>query len=125
MGSTSKQASTSTQSAPGYEGHFTEIGDMTVAFEAYTEDADLAGFFTGLPDDQCQATHLGFVLSGRVGFRHHDGSVEEITAGQAYVVGPGHTPILYAGSEVVEFTRTSELAATMAVVEANLAAMAQ
>ena len=31
----------------------------------------------------------------------------------------------YAGSEVVEFTRTSELAATMAVVEANLAAMAQ
>jgi hypothetical protein len=35
-------------------------------------------------------------------------------------VGPGHTPILYAGTEVVEFSPTEELRRTMEVVTTNM-----
>jgi hypothetical protein len=41
-------------------------------------------------------------------------------AGDAYRVGPGHTPVLYAGTEVVEFSPTEELAKTMEVVTKNM-----
>ncbi|MBK8460205.1 MAG: cupin domain-containing protein [Micropruina sp.] len=122
MGKTSKATSTSTESVPGYEGHFTQIGDMTVAYETYTEDADLAPLFVGLPDDLCQAAHYGYVIMGKVGFRYADGSVDEITTGEAYVATPGHTPILYAGTEVVEFTNTEQLNQTMAAVTKNMEA---
>ncbi len=37
-------------------------------------------------------------------------------------MGPGHTPILYAGSEIVEFSPTEELARTMEVAQRNIAA---
>jgi hypothetical protein len=120
MGKTSKEASASTESMEGYEGRFTEIGDMTVAYETYTADADLAEFFRGLPDDMCQAAHYGYVIAGKLGFRYADGTVDEITAGEAYVATPGHTPILYAGTEVVEFTNTEQLNQTMAAVMANM-----
>ena len=43
--------------------------------------------------------------------------------GDAYYVGPGHTPILYAGTEVVEFSPTEELGRTMEVVTKNMDAM--
>ena len=44
-------------------------------------------------------------------------------AGDAYYVGPGHTPILYAGTEVVEFSPTEELGQTMEVVTKNMEKM--
>jgi hypothetical protein len=44
-------------------------------------------------------------------------------AGDAYYVGPGHTPVLYAGTEVVEFSPTEELGHTMEVVAKNMEAM--
>ena len=38
-------------------------------------------------------------------------------------MGPGHTPILYAGTEVVEFSPTEELGRTMEVVTKNMEEM--
>ena len=52
---------------------------------------------------------------GKVAFRSDNGE-ELFEAGDAYYVGPGHTPILYAGTEVVEFSPTEELGRTMEVV---------
>jgi len=105
----------------GYEGHLGELGEYTVAFETYTADVDLGEFFTGLPDDRCQCPHWGVVLKGRLRYRTADGEMT-VEAGEAYYVPPGHVPFLYAGTEVVEFSPTTELRQTMAVVEANLAA---
>jgi len=120
MGKTSKETSTSTESMVGYGGHFTEIGDMTVAYETYTADADLADLFKGLPGDRCQAAHYGYVVTGRLAFRYADGTVDEITTGESCVGTPGHTPILYAGTEVVEFTNTEQQNQTMAAVMKNM-----
>ena len=55
----------------------------------------------------------------------HGRHTETYEAGDAYYAPPGHTPHLYAGSEVVEFHPTAELTKTMEIVEKNMAAMSQ
>jgi hypothetical protein len=122
MPKASKESASEHESVPGYEGHFEHFdGGWTVGFEAYSEDADLSPFFKGLPNDQCQCEHMGYVIRGKVGFRSDDGE-ELFEAGDAYYVGPGHTPILYAGTEVVEFSPSDKLAETMEVVTKNMEA---
>jgi len=105
----------------GYEGAFGELGpEYTVGFERYTADADLSPMFKGLPDDRCQCPHWGYVTAGKLTFHTADGS-ETYSTGDAYYIGPGHTPELFAGTEVVEFHPTTDLAKTMEVVERNMA----
>jgi len=107
--------------AEGFEGHYGEAADITIGFESYTADADLAPLFAGLPDDRCQSRHWGYVLRGKVVFDSAGGS-EEFVAGDAYYVLPGHTPRIFAGTEVVEFSPTDELTETMKVVTRNMEA---
>jgi hypothetical protein len=122
MSKASKTTAADTVEVEGYEGHFQELGDgYTVGFERYTADADLTPMFVGLPDDECQCAHWGYVLSGKVTFKH-GGREETFETGDAYYVGPGHTPVLYAGTEVVEFSPTEELQHTVAVVSKNMEA---
>ena len=120
MPKASRTSASETVEVEGYEGHIEDLeGGYTVAFETYTEDADLAPFFEGLPNDQCQAAHWGYVVTGKVTFRSAAGE-ETFETGDAYYVGPGHTPMLYAGTEVVEFSPTKELHETLEVVSKNM-----
>jgi len=96
-------------------------GGYSVCFESHTADADLANLFRGLPDDRAQLPHWGYVIAGKVGFRFSDHE-ETYEAGDAYYVPPGHTPVHYAGAEIVEFSPTELLAETMPVVLSNLQA---
>ena len=61
------------------------------------------------------------VTSGRMVFRYADHD-EVFEAGDAYYGAPGHLPLLFAGTEVVEFSPTDALNETMAVVGGNLEA---
>jgi hypothetical protein len=123
MPKASKTTASEHQAMEGYEGHYENFdGGWTVAFETYTADADLAPFFQGLPNDECQCEHMGYVVKGKVAFRSSDGE-EVFEAGDAYYVGPGHTPILYAGTEVIEFSPTEALGRTMEVVGKNIERM--
>jgi hypothetical protein len=123
MPKASKQTASEHETLEGYEGHFEHFeGGWTVAFEAYTEDTDLAPFFRGLPEDQCQCAHIGYVLKGRLTFRSTEGE-ETFEAGDAYYAPPGHTPVLFAGTEVVEFSPTKELGRTLEVVTKNMEEM--
>ena len=106
---------------PVIEGRYAELDDLTVGFETHKADLDPADLFKGLPDDRCQCKHIGYVVSGKVVFRFADHD-ETYNAGDAYVAGPGHLPLMFAGTELVEFSPTEELNATMSVVGANLAA---
>ena len=120
MPKASKATSSDSMQMEGYEGHYENFdGGYTVAFETYTQDADPAEFFKGLPDDRCQCEHWGYVIQGRVSFKTADGE-ETFEAGDAYYVPPGHTPVLYAGTEVVEFSPTDELQRTVEVVSKNM-----
>jgi hypothetical protein len=122
MPKASKATASDSMQVEGYEGHYENFdGGYTVAFETYTQDTDAAEMFKGLPDDRCQCPHWGYVIKGKVAFRTADGE-ETFEAGDAYYVGPGHTPVLYAGTEVVEFSPTKELQQTVEVVTKNMEA---
>jgi hypothetical protein len=94
-------------------------GGYSVCFESHTADADLTDLFRGLPDDRCQLPRWGYVITGKVTFRLADRE-ETYEAGDAYYVPPGHTPIHYAGAELVEFSPTDILRQTVPVVMDNL-----
>ena len=120
MPKASKATASETVEVEGYEGHVKKLdGGYTVAFERYTADADLSSFFKGLPDDQCQCAQWGYVITGKLVFRSSAGE-ETFETGDAYFVGPGHTPVIYAGTEVVEFSPTDELQRTLDVVTKNM-----
>ncbi|MGH2857747.1 MAG: cupin domain-containing protein [Gaiellaceae bacterium] len=101
------------------EGRSEDLDGYTVSFSTYTSDHDAAEAFKGLPDDRCQARHWGYVLAGKVGFRYADRE-ETFEAGDAYYAPPGHTPIVFSGAEVVEFSPADEAARTGEVVRRNL-----
>lgn len=102
------------------QGRYAELDSFTVGFETFPEDVDPAPLFTGLPDDRCQCPHWGVVQSGQITFRWSDHE-ETYGAGDAYYAGPGHLPLIAAGTSVIEFSPTDALGATMAVIDANLA----
>jgi hypothetical protein len=120
MPKASKATASDSMQVEGYEGHFANFdGGYTVGFETYTADADMADLFKGLPDDRCQCEHWGYVIKGKVSFKTADGE-ETFETGDAYYVAPGHTPVLYAGTEIVEFSPTKELQQTMEVISKNM-----
>lgn len=118
----SKSAAPEQLSLEGYEGAFGELGpEYTVGFERYTAHSDMAELFKGLPDDRCQCPHWGYVIAGQITYHTADGD-EVFTAGDAYYVGPGHTPEIFPATELVEFHPTVELTKTLEVVERNMTA---
>jgi hypothetical protein len=118
MARASKTTAARAASGPGYQGHFDELGDYTVAFEQFAGGGDMAPLFRGLPDNRCQTPHWGVVLKGRLTFTYADGE-DVIEAGEAYYAPPGHTPAADPGTETIEFSPTEELRKTMAVVMKN------
>jgi hypothetical protein len=94
-------------------------GGYSVCFESHTADGDLAHLFRGLPGDRAQLPRWGYVIKGKVGFRFADRE-ETYEARDAYYVPPGHTPVHYAGAEIVEFSPTDILGETIRVVMRNL-----
>lgn len=107
---------------PEIEGRYVELDGYTLGYETHKVDIDPAPLFHGLPGDRCQCPHWGVVTSGKVVFRYADHD-ETFVAGDAYYGAPGHVPLLFAGTEIVEFSPSVELEQTMAVVGRNLEAM--
>jgi hypothetical protein len=123
MPHTNKASALVSVDIPELEGQYTDLGGYTVGFETYKVGADPAEFFRGVPEDRCQCPHWGVVLMGSISFRFAD-HTETYAAGGAYYAPAGHTPAMTAGTEVIEFSPTEALNATMTVVGANLAAAA-
>jgi hypothetical protein len=121
MAKASRETAEHVQDAGVMTGRYADLGGYTVGFESFREDADAAPLFVGLPDDRCQCPHWGYVQSGRVVFRFADRD-ETFEAGDAYYAPPGHTTLIDAGTELVEFSPTDALRLTTEVVARNLAA---
>jgi hypothetical protein len=121
MPKTSRETAAHVEDMGAMEGRYSELGGYTVGFETFHADADAAPIFRGLPDDRCQSPHWGYVLRGRLTLRFADHD-EEYAEGDAYFAPPGHIPAVTAGTEVVEFSPTEDMARTMEVVARNMAA---
>jgi mannose-6-phosphate isomerase-like protein (cupin superfamily) len=94
----------------------------TINFVSIREDADLTPMLRGLPGDACQCSHWGYLLKGKMTVRYADRE-EVIEAGDAFYLPPGHVPSSVAGTEFVQFSRTDELLAVQAAMEANMRKM--
>ncbi|MPZ48036.1 MAG: hypothetical protein GEU75_01775 [Dehalococcoidia bacterium] len=72
-----------------YEGHFADWGEFTGYFEKIKGGTDFSPLFVGLPDDNCQSPHWGYLFKGKIRFIYKDHD-EVISAGEAYYAPPGH-----------------------------------
>ncbi len=106
------------------EGRYADLGDFTVSFETFKQDLDVAPYFRGLPGDACTCLHVGYVSAGQITFRWSD-HAETYVEGDAYVAPPGHRPMIAAGTEVVEFSKSADLAPVMATIERNIQVLAR
>jgi len=83
---------------------------------------DVAPLLKGLPDDQCQCPHWGYMLKGQM--RATIGDQEEIfNEGDLYYLPPGHSVVLEAGSKYIEWSPTVEVEKTRKVISQNLEAL--
>ena len=64
--------------------------------------------------DSCEARHVGAAISGQLGVVHDDGSQLGITAGDAYVIEPGHDAWVVGDQPFVGYEFESQTAATYA-----------
>lgn len=100
-----------------------DLGDYTVNFVTFREDIDHTPLLRGLPDDQCQCPHWGYVLKGKMTFRFGDRE-EVFEAGEAFYAPPGHIPVHNEpGTEYVQFSPAAELRKTSEVIMKNMEAM--
>jgi mannose-6-phosphate isomerase-like protein (cupin superfamily) len=88
-----------------------EMDGYTVEFVSFAADADLDGPLQALPDGMCQCPHWGYVIAGRMRFVFADHE-EVYEAGDAFYQPPGHRPYVDAGTELLQFSPTEELATT-------------
>jgi hypothetical protein len=122
MAKVTRETAPDVYEAEGFEGRYGQAEEYTIGFETYTADSDMAPLFTGLPDDRCQCPHWGYVMKGKVAYTYAD-TEEVFQAGEAYFAPPGHTPKIFAGTELVEFSPTDELNRTLEVVMKNMEQM--
>jgi hypothetical protein len=120
MPKTSKATASQVESVEGVlDDRSEDLDGYTASFTTFHADMDPAPLFKGLPDDCCQSPHWGYVLKGKMAFRFADRE-ETYEQGDAFYATPGHTPIHFAGTEIVLFSPTEELAKTMEAVTRNL-----
>jgi hypothetical protein len=91
-------------------------GDMHVSFETYRQEVDFQPYLEGLPNNQCDCPHWGYVIQGRMRVIYGDRQ-EEVSAGEAYYVAPNHSLIVDAGTELIEFSPREAFAAHMRAAE--------
>ena len=93
-----------------------EVDGYRIGFAEFHQDVDGTPLMKGLPDDMCQCPHWGYVLAGRVTFRFSDRD-ETYEAGDAFYTPPGHRPYVEAGTELLQFSPTKELAETERAIQ--------
>jgi hypothetical protein len=64
--------------------------------------------------NSCQLRHVGLAQSGAMGVAHEDGTEQEIRAGQAYVIEPGHDAWVVGDEAMVGYEFESTTADTYA-----------
>jgi hypothetical protein len=91
------------------------VGDTTAArltFEPGWKWSDCVKPVAGT--DSCQLRHVGVVGSGSLVVKHEDGTEVELSAGDAYVIEPGHDAWVSGDEQFVGYEFESRAAAAYA-----------
>jgi hypothetical protein len=119
MPKTSRSTASRVQEVGPVTDRASDLDDTTASFTAFAIDIDGTPLLKGLPDDRCQCPHWGYVFKGSATFTFAD-RAETFDAGDAFYVGPGHTPAHTADSEVLLFSPKDELRATAETMMRNM-----
>lgn len=98
---------------------FEVFSGYSANFTIFDEDIDATPLLKGLPQDQCQCPHWGYVIKGRMTVRLPEGD-EVYEAGDAFYTPAGHAPLKHqAGTEVIMFSPEELLKKTGKAVARN------
>jgi hypothetical protein len=99
-----------------------DVDGYTVNFVSFGVDVDSTPLLKGLPDGLCQCPHWGYVFKGRVTFRFPDRD-EVHEPGDAFYVPAGHTQLVDAGTEYLQFSPADELRPVSEAITRNMRAL--
>jgi hypothetical protein len=98
-----------------------EWGDQLVRHLSLPPGADFRPQLAGLPGDECDCPHWGYVVSGSIRIRYTDGTEEVSKAGDLYYWPGGHTGWSDEGVTFIEFSPAEQLRPVLEHVGAQLA----
>jgi EutQ-like cupin domain len=98
-------------------------GEMRLIAMSLPAGTDLGPLLKGLPNDLCPCPHWGYVIKGQMRVSYTD-KEETIRAGDLFYLPPGHTGVVEADFEAVEFSPPAAHDPVLDVVRRN-AAVAQ
>ncbi len=122
MPKVSKQTATHVENHGPVEDRHEELDDYTVNFLTMNQTIDATPLFAGLPGDRCTCPHWGYVFKGKITYSFADHK-ETFEAGDAFYVPEGHTPIVEAGTEFLQFSPSHELQSVSDVMTKNAQAL--
>ncbi len=88
----------------GFEG-----GDVYARYLDLPAGTDFTPLLVGLPNDQCQCPHWGYVVQGSITVRYANGEEETSRSGDVFYWPGGHTGWTDAGVTLLEFSPTAEI----------------
>ena len=100
-----------------------DVDGYTVNFVSFKVDIDSTPMLKGLPNNLCHCPHWGYVLKGRLTYRFADGQEEVHEAGDAFYIPAGHTQLVDAGTEYLQFSPAKELQEVSATIMKNMQQM--
>jgi hypothetical protein len=107
--------------ADALETRGTQWGDIAVRYLDLPPGVDFTPLLKGLPHDQCQSPHWGYVLRGSIHLRYANGDEELARAGEVFYWPAGHTGWTEEGITFVEFSPASEIKPVLDHVQAQMA----
>ncbi len=88
--------------------HSEDLEGYTVNFLTFREDIDHRPLLRGLPGDQCQCPHWGFVVRGQVTTTDAAGVKETVKANDLFYWPPGHNVKVNDDAEIGMFSPQHE-----------------
>ena len=100
----------------------TELEGYTVDFLTIKQPVDMTVMLRGLPDDRCQCPHWGVLTHGTMVVDYGDHQ-ETVQTGDVFYMPPGHRPTYEVGTQLIQFSPTSDQKAVNDAIMRNLAAL--
>ena len=92
---------------PGVEIRRADHGGLAMCLLRLEQGVDTHPLFAGMPNDECQCHHWGYMISGTI--RVHTGSgTTDYSAGETYYWAPGHNLEAVTACEYLEISPASE-----------------
>ena len=92
MPKVSKESAAQVEQHGPVEDRHEDVEGYTINFLRFDVDMDSTPLLKGLPEDNCNCPHWGYVLKGRVTFRFPDHDDEDLPENQAHASAPTLMP---------------------------------